>query len=147
MAVPAPGKYGKVCKNQEKGDVAVNGIFGNNMSLAETSLDSLWARQQATMNNIANADTPGYQARFVTFEEELRKKIMAARKGTPQQVRQAITGSGYRIQQSRDESARLDGNNVNVDVEQVELARAVFQYQFEINALNGDISRLRTVLK
>lgn len=125
----------------------MNGIFGNNISLAETSMDSLWARQQATMHNIANADTPGYQARFVTFEEELRKKIIAARKGTPQQVGQAIAGSGYRIQQSREESARLDGNNVNVDVEQVELVRATLQYQYEINALNGDISRLRTVLK
>lgn len=125
----------------------MNGIFGNALALSEHSLDSLWARQRVTLDNIANADTPGYKARYVTFEDELRKRLTAVRGGTSQQAGRAIGGSRYYIHNTRDESARMDGNNVNVDVEHVELARATLQYQFEINALNGDISRLRTVLK
>lgn len=122
-------------------------IFGNTLSLAERSLDHLWARQRTTLNNIANNDTPGYKAKYVTFEDELRKRLTAAREGTSQDVSNAIRSSRYYVHNTRGESARMDGNNVNVDVENIELVRATLQYQFELSALNGDINRLRSVLK
>ena len=43
-------------------------IYGNSVSLDERTLDLLWERQNITMNNIANVDTPNYKARFITFE-------------------------------------------------------------------------------
>lgn len=125
----------------------MSAIFGNTLSLAEQSLDHLWSRQQVTLNNIANNDTPGYKAKYVTFEDELRKRLTAARSGTSQDVSATIRSSRYYVHNTRDESARMDGNNVNVDVENIELVRATLQYQYEISALNGDINRLRSALK
>lgn len=125
----------------------MSAIFGNTLSLAESSLDHLWSRQRITLNNIANNDTPGYKAKYVTFEDELRKRLTAARSGTSQDVSSAIRGSRFYVHNTRDESARMDGNNVNVDVENVELVRATLQYQYEISVFNGDINRLRSVLK
>lgn len=125
----------------------MNGIFGNTLSLSEHCLDSLWSRQQVTLNNIANVDTPGYKASYVSFEDELRRRLVSAGKGGSRQTAQAISQSRHYIHDTREESARMDGNNVNADVESVELVRAVLQYQFEVNSLNGDITRLRTVLK
>ena len=43
-------------------------LFGNSISMAEKSLDFLWAKQQIISYNIANVDTPGYKAKYVTFE-------------------------------------------------------------------------------
>ncbi|MDW2798152.1 flagellar basal body rod protein FlgB [Clostridium boliviensis] len=125
----------------------MNAIFGNSISMAEKSLDYLWAKQQTTLNNIANGETPGYKARYVTFEDEFRSRLWAAKRGTSADVGKAINGSRYYVRNTNEESARLDGNNVNMDVENVELARTTLQYQYELNSLNSDISRLRTIIK
>lgn len=125
----------------------MNSIFGNNISMAEKSLDYLWSKQRITMNNIANGDTPGYKAQYVTFEDEFRKRLTAGKTGTSKDIANIIGNSRYFIRNTNDESARMDGNNVNTDVENVELARTTLQYQYEMNALNSEITRLRTFIK
>lgn len=125
----------------------MNAIFGNSISMAEKTLDYLWSKQQTTLNNIANGDTPGYKAKYVTFEDEFRKRLMAGKRGTSADIGNIIHGSRYYVRNTNDESARVDGNNVNMDVENVELARTTLQYEYELNALNSDISRLRTIIK
>ena len=125
----------------------MNGIFGNSISMAEKTLDYLWSKQQVTLNNIANGETPGYKARYVTFEDEFRKRLLAGREGTSKDIGEAIGSSRHYIHETRDESARMDGNNVNTDVENVELARTTLQYQYQLSVLNSEISRLRTVIK
>ncbi len=125
----------------------MNSIFGNNISMAEKSLDYLWSKQRITMNNIANGDTPGYKAQYVTFEDEFRKRLTAGKTGTSKDIANIIGNSRYFVRNTNDESARMDGNNVNIDVENVELARTTLQYQYEMNALNSEITRLRTFIK
>jgi len=125
----------------------MNAIFGNNISMAEKTLDYLWSKQQTTMNNIANVDTAGYKAQYVTFEDEFRRRLTSAKKGTSGEIGNIINNSRYFVRNTQDESSRVDGNNVNMDVENVELARTTLQYQYELNALNSDISRLRTIIK
>ena len=58
----------------------MSGIYGNGVALTEKVLDYLWGRQNLTLNNIANVDTPGFKYQYVTFEEELAGRISAARK-------------------------------------------------------------------
>lgn len=125
----------------------MNSIFGNNISMAEKSLDYLWSKQRITMNNIANGETPGYKAQYVTFEDEFRKRLTAGKAGTSKDIANIIGNSRYFVRNTNDESARMDGNNVNIDVENVELARTTLQYQYEMNALNSEITRLRTFIK
>ncbi len=49
-------------------------LYGNGLLLGEKTLDSLWMRQNLTMNNIANVDTPGFKSQYMTFENELAQK-------------------------------------------------------------------------
>lgn len=125
----------------------MNTIFGNNISMAEKTLDYLWSKQKVTLNNIANVDTPGYKAQYVTFEDEFRKRLQAGKQGTSRDISNIIKGSRHMTHDTKDQSARMDGNNVNADVQNVELARTTLQYQYELNALNSNISRLRTMIK
>ena len=46
----------------------VSGLYGNGIMMTERVLDYLWGRQIVTLNNIANVDTPGFKAQYVTFE-------------------------------------------------------------------------------
>ena len=54
------------------------GLYGNGIELTEKMLDFLWGRQNVTLNNITNVDTPGYKSQYISFEEELRERIQAA---------------------------------------------------------------------
>lgn len=135
-------------KKVRKDSVSMNLMFGNSISMASKSLEFLWAKQQVIVSNLSNIDTPGYKARYVTFEEEFDRRLKLAR-GTksPVQMHNAISGSHYTVQKKEDSSARRDGNNVNADVENVEMARTSLQYQYMLQSVNNDLTRLRTVIK
>lgn len=123
-------------------------ILGNTGPMGKKSLDYLWNKQATTMTNIANVDTPGYKAKYVTFEEAFRSRLNAVKNTSDYvQIKDAIKGARYQEVESRTESARLDGNNVNMDVENVELSRTTLQYQTMTNAISSDIMRYRTAIK
>ncbi len=125
----------------------MNLMFGNNILMSEKSLDFLWAKQQVTLNNLSNIDTPNYKARYVTFEEAYQKQLqLAASTKNTRQTRNIIEGARYTVNKKEGTSERADGNNVNADTEEVELARAGLQYQYVLNAINSDLTRLRTVI-
>lgn len=127
---------------------SIGGIFGNSMGMMGKSLDYLWAKQEVAAANMANVDTPGYKAKYLSFEETFRKKLSAAAwTGGKAQVERAIQNASPSLNESAAESARLDGNNVNADVEMVEITRNALQYQYSLNSVNSDITRLRTVIK
>jgi len=122
-------------------------MFGNSISMSQKSLEFLWAKQVVISQNLTNVDTPGYKAKYVTFEDVYQNRLKLARAAkTPAQTRSIIENSYYSINE-KDSSARLDENNVNADAEEVEMARAQLQYQYVLNAVNSDFSRLRSVIK
>ncbi len=123
-------------------------LYGNSMELIGKSLDYLWLKQSVTLNNIANSDTVGFKADYVTFEDEFKRLLdEAAQNGKSSDIQNAISTSQIELKKSEAEGLRLDGNNVNVDVEMVELTRTSLQYQYAANSLTSDIARLRTAIK
>lgn len=123
-------------------------LFGNSISMAEKSLDFLWAKQKVISNNIANVDTPGYKTQYVTFEETFKSKLRAADKtGDRQEIRRAIDSARWQVNDTKNETSRLDGNNVDADVEISELTRTTLQYQYQLHSINSNITRLRTAIK
>lgn len=127
---------------------SIGSIYGNSMGMMEKSLDYLWAKQGITSANLANVDTPGYKAKYLSFEDTFRNKLEAASiKGSKAQVGRAITSTEPTVRESQTQTARLDGNNVNADVEMVELTKTALQYQYELNSVNSDIARLRSAIK
>ena len=125
--------------------MAINGIYGNAISMASKALDFLWQKQSVTADNLANVETPGYKAKYVTFEEEFQRRLEAA-DGNAQTVAGAIDRSNYRVHTSEEESSRVDGNNVNADVEIMELTRTSLQYQYLLRSVTSDITRLNTAI-
>ena len=101
----------------------------------------LWSKQACILDNVANAETPGYKTKYATFEESLQKAIQSAsRDGTD-----AIETTPVEIRQA-EESTRLDGNGVNVTEQMVELVREGYQMQYVMNAISSDFSMIRTAI-
>jgi len=101
-----------------------------------------------TANNLANVDTPGYKSKYVTFEDEFRSRLKnAALTRDDEKIADVIKDSKFIVHNTEDESARLDENNVDADVESVELSRATLQYMYTAQAITSDIARLRSVIR
>ena len=126
----------------------MNLMFGNTISMGAKSLEFLWAKQKVISENMTNIDTPNYKAKYVTFEDEFRNRLQLARAtGSNQSTRDIIENSHYTVHVKENSSDRLDRNNVDADTEEVEATRAYLQYHYVLQAVNNDITRLRTVIK
>lgn len=128
----------------------MEGIYGNGVALSEKVLDYLWGRQSVALNNVANVDTPGFKSQYVTFEEEMSRRLSEAsslKKGPKKAVSEAIRASQSKLNTTWQESSRLDGNNVDMDQEQVEIVRTAYQYQYILNSITNDINRLKSAAK
>lgn len=125
-------------------------IYGNGVSLTEKMLDFLWTRQSVTLNNITNDDTPGFKSQYVTFEEELKERLTQASASShapKREVSRAIDHTRLRLHTTRSETTRLDGNNVDMDQEQVQLVRTAYEYQYMVNSINNDFTRLKNAAR
>ena len=112
--------------------------------------DAAWLRNDVIANNMANVDTPGYKRQDVDFESQLKQalrntryKSVDARVGDIQSSE--LTPRVYT--DSAGFSYRLDGNNVDIDTESVELAANQIKYNGLVTSINQEFSNLRLVMK
>lgn len=127
----------------------MNWIDNNSTALLQKSLNYTWERQRLTLENIASKSTPGYKAKYMDFESELQRSIQQMKNGgnmKPSEFKAGLDRLNVQVQQSDDQSTRLDGNNVNTDVENMEMARSQLQYQFLVRQVTDQFTRLKTVI-
>lgn len=125
----------------------MNLLTDNSMLLTQKSLDYLWKKQTVILDNLANSETPNYKSKYVTFEDEIKSKLASIRSRKNSDIRKEILGTNINMHTTENESMRMDGNNVDTAVENVELARATLQYEYAVRAINDDFTRLRTVIR
>lgn len=126
----------------------MNFLSANSLYMMERSMDYLWTKQAAILDNIANAETPNYKAKYVTFEESLREKMEAAARGSAPKaaMRNVLQNAQVEVNEAQ-EATRLDGNGVNLTEQNLELSRNGYQLQYALTAINNDFSVLRSAIK
>lgn len=100
-----------------------------------SALDGLALRQRAIADNIANANTPGYAAQRVKFEEALAESVSRGNGDVGATTELSL------------EPTKLNGNNVNMDTETLSNIETVLRYQFAAQAVDSEFNAMRTVLK
>ncbi|HIU43974.1 MAG TPA: flagellar biosynthesis protein FlgB [Candidatus Ventrousia excrementavium] len=120
----------------------------NSLLMLEKSMDFLWTKQAAILDNISNAETPNYKTKVVTFEESLREKLDAAQRSRSPRtaVREVLEGAQFAVTEAQ-EATRMDENGVNLVEQSVELARNAYQLQYVYSAISSDLSALRTAIR
>lgn len=124
-------------------------ITSNSELMMERSMQFLWTKQTAILNNISNVETPNYKTKYVTFEETLRRNLVRAAEGgeSTASIRERLDGAGAMIRTAESESTRMDGNGVNMTEQGMELARNSYQLQYTMSAISGNYNILRTAIK
>ncbi len=108
----------------------LNSIFGNADFQALTGgLNASSMREQVIANNLANANTPGYKRQTVSFESSL-DAALKQNANTMFAVPQApISSIQPKVITDSTTSTRTDGNNVDPDVENADLATNTIHYE------------------
>ena len=124
-------------------------LSSNSMLMLERAMNFQWTKQRAIADNVVNAETPNYKTKYVTFEEALRKNIWSAaqRGASLSSMGEAISATAPKVHVADDETARMDGNGVNVAEQQIELVRNAFQMQHVYRAISSDMSRLLIAIR
>ena len=143
-------------------------LTSNSQLLLEKSMGFLWTKQAAILDNIANAETPNYKAKVVTFEDSLRTKLeqqlaaqraamfgetseaaqaaQALRRTSLSSIRQTIQDAEPYVFEAQ-EQTRMDDNGVNTTDQMVELIRNAYQQQYVYQAINKHYSILRLAVR
>ena len=122
------------------------------ISTLQSALDYASVRQSALSDNIANINTPGYLRKDVSFDAVLRQagggSTLAMETDAAGQLPSA--GGGDSVPQiTTDGSAgamRLDGNNVDTDIEMGRLSKNEIYYQGLAQLTAQQFSDLRTAI-
>ena len=123
-------------------------LSSNSFLMMEKSMDFLWAKQAAILDNISNAETPNYKPKVVTFEETLREKLQRAQeKDRPRkETRAAIRSAEYSVKE-KPVSTRMDDNGVNATEQSVEMIRNAYQLQYVMKSINSDLTVLKAAIQ
>lgn len=129
--------------------------LGAEFQFNEKALSLRAQRQGILVSNIANADTPRYQARDINFATELK---YALDKGHVQSTGLSLTSTRhipftqtptsdidlmYRVP----DQPALDGNTVDMDRERVEFLENSLKYQSILTDITSQIQNMKHVLE
>lgn len=128
-------------------------LFSDNaMRTARSALDGLSLRQQAISRNLANVDTPGYQAQTIDFGDTL-KHLVTQNSSLPLETTNAShllpasQETGFSIAHRQGGSFRADQNNVDVDVEMTDMSETGIQYQAVSQTVSQKLMLLKALSK
>ncbi|PHM18224.1 MAG: flagellar basal body rod protein FlgB [Sulfuricurvum sp. PD_MW2] len=125
--------------------------------LMESAMNYRAARQDIIAGNIANADTPFYRPKDISFEDTLTQKSAEIFKNKSEELQMAHTngahlgpidtGSSKPTTFFRDgHMARNDGNSVDLDVESTEMAKNSTMFNALTAALKKDSALFKSVI-
>jgi flagellar basal-body rod protein FlgB len=120
------------------------------INVLDKAADASWLRNDAIANNIANVDTPNYKRQDVSFESELQKALGSSRYvSTDAKVSKVLSSElEPRVYTDYSEySYRLDGNNVDIENENVMLAENQLKYEGLLTSISQEFENLQTVMK
>ena len=128
-----------------------SGMFGF-VNVLKAAADASWTREEVLTNNIANVDTPNYKRQDVDFTTYLRSALSRTNGGSSSLTNRVnnLNYNDIAIKTYTDNSTlsyRIDGYNVDLSTENVELASEQINYNALIDSMNNEFSRFKTVLK
>ena len=119
------------------------------LSFYASSLQIRGRRNNILASNIANAATPNYKARDISFEDEINKFSKSGPINTTHNnhiinnSNKSVNDADYR----EPLIASLDGNTVELAVEQMQFAENTMRYSTTVNFLNGKINKIMSAIR
>ncbi len=123
--------------------------IGNYLEFHAQALQLRSRRNEILASNIANAATPHFKARDLNFEQEIQRHVKQGPLQTTsdRHFPTNIHPLREQIKYRQPINPSLDGNTVELNVEQMEFSENVVRYQTTLEFLNKRISGLMSAIK
>ncbi|WP_187296170.1 flagellar basal body rod protein FlgB [Tepidibacter mesophilus] len=126
--------------------------LNDNVNLLSKSLDAYSIRQNAINNNISNSNTPNYKRKDVEFDKIL-KEMTNENEINIKTTNTAHIGNNDKnmnlepkIIVDKNTKSRLDGNNVDIDVEMAELSKNYIKYNVVSQQITNAFKRYKNAI-
>ncbi len=122
------------------------------INVLDKAADASWLRESTLANNIANATTPDYKRHDVDFQSLLERELMDTKYNRNLDSRihninlSRLTAASQIDMAAESFSYRLDGNNVDMHIENVELASEQIRYSALTDSISQEFARMRTAM-
>ena len=120
-----------------------------NINMLGNSLSLRAKRNEILASNIANAATPNYKARDIDFDTEIKKYQkngpIQVTHGEHLSVKRPVAPGKVLFRENVNPS--LDGNTVELAIEQLQFAENSMRYQSTLSFLSGKINTLMSAIK
>lgn len=136
--------YARHTHYTKRGAIMFNKIFSG-LDQLKSGLDAATLRHRIISHNIANADTPNYKSYKVEFGALLDGACFSNKKTRDKHISFEADAEAV-IKRNDSTTMRLDGNNVDIEYENNELAKNTIYYQTLIEKLNSEITRLKMAI-
>jgi flagellar basal-body rod protein FlgB len=113
-------------------------LFDNTELGLERAISGSEMRQSLLANNVANANTPGYQRQDVNFHSALAQAMGT---GDP-----AAIASVQFSPQRQPQTMQADGNGVDIDVESAEMAKNGLEYESLVSVAKARLDIIQTAM-
>lgn len=130
--------------------MALDVTLDNTLKTTRYALNGLSERQKMISQNLANVDTPGYQAQKLDFESALNEAIhsndglkLASTNARHITLKPPTLGMSYGLRTGG--SQRADGNDVDIDVELTEMSEKGIEYQALTQAASKKLALLKAI--
>jgi flagellar basal-body rod protein FlgB len=126
----------------------MNGI-ADTLGVHSNALMLRQKRNHILASNISNAATPNFKARDINFQEELAKAENLGSLATThhKHIPIAMSAPGQDVVYRQPINLSMDGNTVELAVEQLEFSENAMRYQTSLTFLNNKISGLMSAIK
>lgn len=123
----------------------------NYINVLNKAADASWTRNQVIVNNIANVSTPNFKRQDIKFEDYLKDELMKDRFDGGDLNRRVANVDLNNLQTTiytdqSELSYRLDGNNVDINTENANLAENQIKYYTLLDSMSQEFSRIKSVL-
>ena len=128
----------------------INSNIYNYVNVLDKAADASWIRNEVISNNIANVDTPNYKRQDVEFETYLLAQLQGANSSNLGATVAGVDLDSLNSTIYTDSSLlsyRLDGNNVDIDTENVELASNQLKYQALVGSIVNEFSMIKSAMQ
>lgn len=115
------------------------------------ALDYYWERSKVIDSNIANINTPEYKRKDVVFSDVLKdKQKISTIEGYATNERHIKINTQparqYETSVDKNTRSRIDGNNVDLDLEMIEQSKNSINYNTSVEQMQSMFKRLKSVI-
>lgn len=126
-------------------------LFDKTTQTLGASLNYRLLRQNVTSSNVANAETPGYKAKVVEFEDALARAVdldgmNSLTTSDPEHFAMGTSAIGKErvtVEDNPDADVNNDGNTVDLDREMSTLAENSILYKAALTLINKKMAMLK----